>query len=264
MTLEDIERKAKNEGRIRKTKQKINEYEITMKNDNQYNKKVSKLRRKKCLIKLLQYFKAIAPYAGLSLFTILITINDIRNGTRKNLVTRETIDSNGNDKIYNEYDSSYALDSGKITHISRWNLNENNEYERITKIYDINNLSPDVAKNIVENDKTVYSLDEMFGEAILTEKEIGKNLTEEELNKPDFLEAVTYSKDKDDYIITKMDASDKILYAIMFFVIAAGMTSIYNLARFDIWNYENALLSIEHNYCEELERLDEKRKTLKK
>lgn len=41
MTLEDIERKAKNEGRIRKTKQKINEYEITMKNDNQYNKKVS-------------------------------------------------------------------------------------------------------------------------------------------------------------------------------------------------------------------------------
>lgn len=208
--------------------------------------------------------KSIYPYVVIAALASLYTVFRIKKGSKNYLVTRETIDSNGNDKIYNEYDSSYALDSGKITHISRWNLNENNEYERITKIYDINNLSPDVAKNIVENDKTVYSLDEMFGEAILTEKEIGKNLTEEELNKPDFLEAVTYSKDKDDYIITKMDASDKILYAIMFFVIAAGMTSIYNLARFDTWNYENALLSIEENYCEELKRLDEKRKTLKK
>ena len=60
----------------------------------------------------------------------------------------------------------------------------------------------------MENDKTIYSLDEMFGEAILTEKEIGKNLTEEELNKPDFLEAVTYSKDYDKYVVTKLSTME--------------------------------------------------------
>lgn len=152
--------------------------------------------------------KSIYPYVVIAALASLYTVFGIKKGSKNYLVTRETIDSNGNDKIYNEYDSSYALDSGKITHISRWNLNENNEYERITKIYDINNLSPDVAKNIVENDKTIYSLDEMFGEAILTEKEIGKNLTEEELNKPDFLEAVTYSKDYDKYVVTKLSTME--------------------------------------------------------
>ena len=152
--------------------------------------------------------KSIYPYVVIAALASLYTVFGIKKGSKNYLVTRETIDSNGNDKIYNEYDSSYALDSGKITHISRWNLNENNEYERITKIYDINNLSPDVAKNIVENDKTVYSLDEMFGEAISAEKEIGKNLTEEELNKPDFLEAVIYSKDYDKYEVTKLSTME--------------------------------------------------------
>lgn len=152
----------------------------------------------------------------------LYTVFGIKKGSKNYLVTRETIDSNGIDKVYNEYDNSYALDSGKITHISRWNLNENNEYERTTKIYDINSLKPEVAKNIVENDKTIYSLDEMFGEAILTEKEIGKNLTEEELNKHDFLEAVTYSKDYDKYVVTKlstMELVEDVALSFTYFVI---------------------------------------------
>ena len=152
--------------------------------------------------------KSIYPYVVIAALASLYTVFGIKKGSKNYLVTRETIDSNGNDKVYNEYDNSYALDSGKITHISRWNLNENNEYERITKIYDINNLKPEVAKNIVENDKTIYSLDEMLGEAILTEKDIGKNLTEEELNKPDFLEAVTYSKDYDKYVVTKLSTME--------------------------------------------------------
>lgn len=166
--------------------------------------------------------KSIYPYVVIAALASLYTVFGIKKGSKNYLVTRETIDSNGNDKIYNEYDSSYALDSGKITHISSWNLNENNEYERITKIYDINNLKPEVAKNIVENDKTVYSLDEMFGEAILTEKEIGKNLTEEELNKPDFLEAVTYSKDYDKYVVTKlstMELVEDVALSFTYFVI---------------------------------------------
>ena len=166
--------------------------------------------------------KSIYPYVVIAALASLYTVFGIKKGSKNYLVTRETIDSNGNDKVYNEYDNSYALDSGKITHISRWNLNENNEYERITKIYDINNLSPDVAKNIVENDKTVYSLDEMFGEAILTEKEIGKNLTEEELNKPDFLEAVTYSKDYNKYVVTKlstMELVEDVALSFTYFVI---------------------------------------------
>ena len=83
--------------------------------------------------------KSIYPYVVIAALASLYTVFGIKKGSKNYLVTRETIDSNGNDKIYNEYDSSYALDSGKITHISRWNLNENNEYERITKIYDINN-----------------------------------------------------------------------------------------------------------------------------
>ena len=166
--------------------------------------------------------KSIYPYVVIAALASLYTVFGIKKGSKNYLVTRETIDSNGNDKVYNEYDNSYALDSGKITHISRWNLNENNEYERTTKIYDINNLKPEVAKNIVENDKTIYSLDEMFGEAILTEKEIGKNLTEEELNKPDFLEAVTYSKDYNKYVVTKlstMELVEDVALSFTYFVI---------------------------------------------
>ncbi len=166
--------------------------------------------------------KSIYPYVVIAALASLYTVFGIKKGSKNYLVTRETIDSNGIDKVYNEYDNSYALDSGKITHISRWNLNENNEYERTTKIYDINNLKPEVAKNIVENDKTIFSLDEMFGEAILTEKEIGKNLTEEELNKPDFLEAVTYSKDYDKYVVTKlstMELVEDVALSFTYFVI---------------------------------------------
>ena len=166
--------------------------------------------------------KSIYPYVVIAALASLYTVFRIKKGSKNYLVTRETIDSNGIDKVYNEYDNSYAIDSGKITHITRWNLNENNEYERTTKIYDINSLKPEVAKNIVENDKTIYSLDEMFGEAILTEKEIGKNLTEEELNKPDFLEAVTYSKDYDKYVVTKlstMELVEDVALSFTYFVI---------------------------------------------
>ena len=57
--------------------------------------------------------KNIYPYVVIAALASLYTVFGIKKGSKNYLVTRETIDSNGNDKVYNEYDNSYALDSEK-------------------------------------------------------------------------------------------------------------------------------------------------------
>lgn len=271
MTLEDIERKAKNEGRIRKTKQKINEYEISMKNDDKYSRKISKLKRKKILIKLLQYFKAVAPYAGLSLFTILITINDIRNGTRKNLVTKETIDSFGNDKTISEYVADFDKNPGTISYISKWKLNENNEYERTTKKYNLNNLKPEIVKNIVLKSDEDISLDEMFGNPMSVETEIGANLTEEEISKESYVEAIMYSEDENEFITIKYPAGKTAWRIILGILATFGLNGTYYLdRRLNNYKLSEKLSDVDEEYLDELVDLysefvnEDKTKRLKK
>ena len=160
--------------------------------------------------KLDKVFKRVFPYAIIATLASGYTLGSIKAGSKNYLVARKTVDSFGNEKIYTEYDNSYTINPGKVTHISKWNLNENNEYERTTKVYDISRLKPETAQNIVLNEKSIKSLEEMFGNPAFAEKEIGKNLSEEELNRPEYLEAVTYSKDQNDYIVTKLSTGELI------------------------------------------------------
>lgn len=246
------------------TRKAIKNYENVLDYDNYVAVEFSSAKNKRRKDKVLYHLRAIYPlFLSIALTSGLVTLFT-RSVLKRNLSTVEKSDTLGNSTSYSKYTNEYDNSANKLSHFSEWKLNENNEYVRTVKSYNINNYNSEVIKNILANEDTIYTLEDMFGKPTSTYEEVADSLSEEELNKPEYIEAVTYSKDKDDYIITKMDASDKILYAIMFFVIAAGMTSIYNLARIDVWDYENALLSIEENYCEELKRLDEKRKTLKK
>ena len=246
------------------TRKAIKNYENVLDYDNYVAVEFSSAKNKHRKDKVLYHLRAIYPlFLSIALASGLVTLFT-RTVLKRNLSTVEKVDTLGNSTSYSKYTNEYDNSANKLLNFSKWKLNENNEYVRTVKSYNINNYNSEVIKNILANEDTIYTLEDMFGKPTSTYEEVADSLSEEELNKPEYIEAVTYSKDKDDYIITKMDASDKILYAIMFSVIAAGLTSIYNLSRFDIWNYENALLSIEENYCEELKRLDEKRKTLKK
>lgn len=171
---------------------------------------VEEIEKKKFKLDLLKYVKKVYPYIIIALLASSYTLYNVKKGSKNYTVTRETVDSLGNNRTYSKYDKSYTLNTGKITHVTKWELNENNEYERTTKVYDIGNLKPEIAKNVISNNETIESLDEMFGEPINSEKEIGKNLTEEELNKPEYLEVVTYSRDYDDYVVTKLSTMELI------------------------------------------------------
>lgn len=171
---------------------------------------VEEIEKKKFKLDLLKYVKKVYPYIIIALLASSYTLYNVKKGSKNYTVTRETVDSLGNNRTYSKYDKSYTLNTGKITHVTKWELNENNEYERTTKVYDIGNLKPEIAKNVISNNETIESLDEMFGEPINSEKEIGKNLTEGELNKPEYLEVVTYSRDYDDYVVTKLSTMELI------------------------------------------------------
>lgn len=249
---------------IKNVRNKTKHYEKAIEGDKEIAIEFMGAKNKHRKGKALYHARAMYPlFLSIVLSCGLGTIYT-RTVSKRNLSTVEKTDTLGNNTSISRYTSEYDNSANKLSHFLKWELNENNEYVRTVETYNTNNYNSEVIKNILANADAMYSLEDMFGKPIYTYNETAKTLSEEELNKPEYIEAVTYTKDKDDYIITKMDTSDAVPLGILFAVITVGVTTVYNLVRSDYWDYEEALLKVEKSYCEDLEILDEKVKTLKK
>ena len=192
--------------------------EKDLKNDQnkKIREKLHKLKVQKALLKVLQCLKASYPYlisagviTGLFMW-IGLGAPFVRDKRKAFLQKKIDIDSFGNKTLMTEY-SNENLPDGKISYTTKWSMNEDGVYERSIKEYDISKINEQIIIESVLNDEDIKDLDEIFGKPISDKKQIAINLTEEEINKQDCIEATIYSIDENEVMKVEESASQNVL-----------------------------------------------------
>lgn len=215
-----------------------------------YKSEIRKAKNERLRRKTIEYLKVISPYIGLAALTALLTTYKIKSGVVNALVTKETVDSYGNDKTITEYVPKSNTYDGSVTEYSKWELNENNQYERTIKTYSTSEVNLKIINSFVEGNNTINSLDDILGKPISIQKEIGQNLTKDEINSDGYVEAVTYIKDENDIIVTELSSSEKNGYK----VLAIFLCTICGLGCLGIQVVEYG----EHSLSKRLNRINER------
>lgn len=145
--------------------------------------------------------------------------------------------------------------------------NADNTYTRTVKSYliKLDDISEKKLKEIVKNNDENFTLEDLFGKSKYEIKETKNNLSEEELNKKDYLQAIIYDLNKKDFIFVQESTGVNVAVSIGFIVVLLllyfGITSFRFDAGFDFsWR----LSEIERNYdISEIEDLVKKLKIKK-
>lgn len=179
------------------------------------NDNIKRTKRMKKLKISLACLRAIYPYivsTGILLggFKFLEAGYPFVKDNNKNyLVEMKDFDSYNNTRYEQYYDSFLnGLPTSFLKHYGQWEKNDDNTYTREVKSYvikldDISEKSEKKLKEIVKNNDENFNLENLFGKPKYEIKETKNNLTEEELNKKDYLQAILYDLNKDDFILVK-------------------------------------------------------------
>ena len=182
---------------------------------NESNDNIKRNKRMKKLKISLACLQAIYPYivsTGILLggFKFLEAGYPFVKDNNKNyLVEMKDFDSYNNTRYEQYYDSFLNdLPTSFLKHYGQWEKNDDNTYTREVKSYeikldDISEKSEKKLKEIVKNNDENFNLENLFGKPKYEIKETKNNLTEEELNKKDYLQAILYDLNKDDFILVK-------------------------------------------------------------
>ena len=257
------------EALLNNLKEEINTLEFNIENINEHNKKIRKLRQKKISLCFLQ---KIAPYlatAGFTLacFSALSATPFYRDDVKRILKTRKELDSQGNTKYEEQY-GNFETTEGKLTYVGKWNKEDDEFYTRKVVTYDVRYIDDDVITKIVNNIE-VAKLEDIFGLPINEIKETKNNLTEEELNADEYIEAIWYLEDVNDYIIAKETVSNNFWLTLFWVIVTAFCETIpLSQASESSIKYENAINEIRKRYPylekeELLTKLDIKRNNYK-
>ena len=202
--------------KLEKEKEKL---EKELKTQEDKNKKIKALRGLKYSLRFMQLVTPYVVVAGIGLgaFNALGITPFIRDEHKKCLETETQFDSIGNIRYEEQYDN-YKNAIASITYYGEWKKDDDGLYKRDIKKYANKKIDNDTIKEIVEK-KDINSLEEIFGDPIARSVEKKNNITEDELNKKAYLQATTYSKDKDDFIIVTEDLATNIGTTILFLVV---------------------------------------------
>lgn len=199
-------------------------------------------------------FQLVAPYiltAGIvaEIFNISGNKPFSSNNERVYLNTMTEFYSMGNINIKKQYgdfkDSiKNILDNrdSVLYFYSKWEKDSNNSYYRIIEIYSIKNKTYEDVKKILSQD----DLEKYLDGSNYYEKEIKNDLNIQELNSKNFIKAIVYDKDKNDYIEYKKNIFKNISCSIIyiFFASFCEFISFYlrsNYSKFDFMKSVNKI-----------------------
>ena len=174
-------------------------------------------------------FQLVAPYiltAGIvaEIFNISGNKPFSSNNERVYLNTMTEFYSMGNINIKKQYgdfkDSiENILDNrDSVLYLySKWEKDSNNSYYRIIEIYSIKNKTYEDVKKILSQD----DLEKYLDDSNYYETEIKNDLNIQELNSKNFIKAIVYDKDKNDYIEYKKNIFKNISCSIIYIFFAS-------------------------------------------
>lgn len=199
-------------------------------------------------------FQLVAPYiltAGIvaEIFNISGNKPFSSNNERVYLNTMTEFYSMGNINIKKQYgdfkDSiENILDNrDSVLYLySKWEKDSNNSYYRIIEIYSIKNKTYEDVKKILSQD----DLEKYLDDSNYYETEIKNDLNFQELNSKNFIKAIVYDKDKNDYIEYKKNIFKNISCSIIYIFFASFCEFIpfylrSNYSKFDFMKSVNKI-----------------------
>ncbi len=197
----------------------IKKIEFDIKHSKISNFKIKTLRKLKIS---LYAVRTISPYliTGGIVFGSFAAFGQapfIKDNVKKELEIKKELDSFGNIRYEEQYDE-FLNDESTISYVSRWYAQNDGLYFRKIKTYSINGVGENIVNKIV-NDLEINSLEDLFGPPIFEKIEKQNNLSKDEIKKEAYLESITYSKKKDDFIVVKESLENNVLATVLWFLI---------------------------------------------
>lgn len=242
-------KKKKKEMLLKQLKTEIEKLEHDIKYNNVTNAKIAILKLFKIILRTIQLITPYIVAGGIVLggFSALGGTPIIVDKRKKKLETLKEIDSFGNVRYEQQYDE-YKNTEGKVIHYDKWELAENGLYTRNVKTYLIGEITEETIMNLIENN-SISSLNEVFGQPILTQIESRNNLTDEEIYSLGHLKGIWYSKDSEDFIIVDEPVNENIGLTILCFILLIISELIAALYRdSSSFDYKESLENIKENY----------------
>lgn len=149
----------------------------------------------------------------------------------------EEFDSLGNIRCEQQYDSFENSDN-LLRYYTQWRQDENGFYTRFVETYELKEITEEEILELF--DKENLQLTDIFGEPTSKIKETNNNLTEEEINEKDYLQAIIYNKDIDDFIIHKESMDENIAETVLYVLLTALAEVLPWFIRRDFSNFDFA------------------------
>lgn len=242
---EDLMKKKKDmmsclEKEVRKEEKDVNHYNL-------YKAKISALKNLKIVG---ETGKLLLPYvlaAGITTggFMAIGKTPFYKDDCKQQLEIKKEIDSLGNIRCEQQY---YEYDNAKnmLFYYSKWNMESDNLYSRNIYTYIIPEITEDKMIELVNG-----SLDDLYnflGEPEKQSKETRINLSKDEINSNELIEAIIYLEDENNYIVVKESSSSNVGYTIMWFIFLMFAKSLVSsIIKYSKYDFINSIQEINSN-----------------
>lgn len=228
---------------LKNLEKEIKKLEKDIENINNKNKKMEILKKIKTTF---LYIRQISPYIISP--TILYLLSTLINktpfhldDTKQYLIEKKEFDSYNNIRYEQQYDE-FEDETPTLKSYSKWVKTNDNEYKRTIKIYNVNKIKQEFIKKIIE-ENNINELNDLLLKPTQVQTEIRNNISENELNKDPYLQSITFTENKKEYIFVKQPMQ-KEFADIMLFIILSLIgeipATIYRM-YFSNFNYKDSI-----------------------
>lgn len=237
--------------RLLEMKKEIEILESKLEHSKSVNKKINTIKNLKISLRFMQH---IAPYVvtagimagGCKLIGWGFPFYSGDNLKKYSNIMKE-FDSLGNIRYEQQYDD-YENSSNILYYCSKWQHENDGFYSRNVEGYKLDKLSEEKILRLFDEDD--LNLSDVFGAPVSKKKEFKHYVTEKELQQEDYLQAIIYRKDENDYIICKetMKRNLKVTSIYLLFTILAELLPLYIRSEKSDFDFNDCVRKIKIKY----------------
>jgi len=234
---------------LQQMKKDIEKLENKIKFSKFSNLQIGTIRNLKISLRAMQL---VAPYvltAGLIAggFKLLGSCPFYRDIGQQNLNIMKEFDSLGNIRYEEQY-NEFSGASDMLYFYGKWEKTNDGFYTRTVEKYKLKGLTEEEIRGLFEKEK--MTLQDILGAPFSSIKESNNNVSEEDIEKENYFQAIIYHEDKEDYIFVKESSSDNILITILY-ICVTGLGELLPFgirSEFSSFDFGNCVSRIKEQY----------------